>query len=194
MKQIRPPIMSFKNGTAFKQWYWLKEELVSYCKNKGISYTGGKFEILERIANVLDGKNNRSKKKQPVKSAFDWHSALLTPATKITDSYKNSQNVRRFFNHYCGDAFHFSIPFMAWMKNNSGKKLKDAIKEWKRLEVLKKDKNFKSVIPAHNQYNQYIRDFFADNPDKSLADARHCWKLKRQLPMERHAYEKGDLK
>jgi hypothetical protein len=56
------------------------------------------------------------------------------------------------------------------------------------------DKSFKSVIPAHNQYNQYIRDFFADNPGKTLKDARHYWKLKRQLPVQRHRYERSDLK
>jgi Domain of unknown function (DUF6434)/SAP domain-containing new25 len=195
MKLTRPPITSFKTGTALKRWYWLKEELVAYCKITAINYTGGKFDILNRIANILDGKKSAGKKQDKKTIAtFDWHSALLTPETKITDSYKNSQNVRRFFKQHCGAAFHFSIPFMAWMKNNNGKKLRDAVKEWKRLDTLKKDKNFKSVIPAHNQYNQYIRDFFTDNPAASLTNARRCWKLKRQLPMEKHKYERSDLK
>jgi 16S rRNA C1402 N4-methylase RsmH len=83
---------------------------------------------------------------------------------------------------------------MARMKNNNGKKLKDGVKKWKRLDTLKKDGNLKSVISVHSQYNRYIRDFFADNPDASLADARRCWKLKRQLPMEKHKYERSDLK
>jgi Domain of unknown function (DUF6434)/SAP domain-containing new25 len=195
MKQIRPLIKSFKTGKAFKQWYWLKEELIAYCKTTGIIYTGGKFDILNRIADLLDGKKNVVKKQnKKAISTFDWHTAPLTPETKITDSYKNSQNARRFFKQHCGRAFRFSIPFMAWMKNNTDKKLKDAVKEWKRLNTLKKDKNFESIIPAHNQYNQYIRDFFTDNPDASLADAHRLWKLKRQLPMEKHKYEKSDLK
>jgi hypothetical protein len=194
MKQKRPPITSIKTGTALKQWYWLKEELVNYCKIKGIRYTGGKFEILDRIADKLDGKKENSKKNIKAKSVFDWHAALLTPDTIITDNYKNSQNVRRFFKKHCGENFHFSIPFMAWMKANVSKKLKDAVKEWKRLHALAKDKKFKSLIPSHNQYNQYIRDFFADNPGKTMLEARHCWKLKRQLPLERHRYERSDLK
>jgi hypothetical protein len=194
MKPKRPSIASIKTGTALKQWYWLKEELVNYCKIKGIRYTGGKFEILDRIADNLDGKTEKLKNKKPDQSTFNWHSTPLTPNTIITNSYKNSQNVRRFFKQQCGATFHFNIPFMAWMKANVGKKLKDAVKEWKRLHALAKDKKFKSLIPSHNQYNQYIRDFFADNPGKTMVEARHCWKLKRQLPLERHRYERSDLK
>lgn len=82
---------------------------------------------------------------------------------------------------------------MNWMKENAGKTLKDAVTEWERLEELKKGGNHKSEIPEGNQYNKYMRDFFADNPDKTIADARLCWKLKRALPLGRHVYERSDL-
>lgn len=190
----RPEIITIKTGKELKRWYWLKEELVAYCKQNAIDYAGGKFTILERIANKLDGKKVISKKNTKAVSVFNWHGATLTPNTIITDNYKNSQNARRFFKSHCGEKFHFSIPFMHWMKANTGKKLKDAVIEWKRLQKATSNKTFKSVIPAHNQYNQYLRDFFADNPSKTLEDARHYWKLKRQLPLERHRYERSDLK
>jgi hypothetical protein len=192
--EIRPAIATIKTGKELKRWYWLKEELVAYCKQNAIVYSGGKFTILERIAKKLDGKKLISKTNTKAVSIFDWHGAPLTPNTIISDNYKNSQNVRRFFKVHCVEKFHFSIPFMKWMKANTGKKLKDAIIEWKRLQKIVSDKSFKSVIPAHNQYNQYIRDFFADNPGKTLKDARHYWKLKRQLPVQRHRYERSDLK
>jgi site-specific DNA-cytosine methylase len=189
----RPAIATIKTGKELRRWYWLKEELVAYCKIKDIGYAGGKFTILERIANKLDGKKVNAKKSIKAKSVFDWHGASLTPNTVITDNYKNSQNVRRFFKVHCGEKFHFSIPFMDWMKANTGKKLKDAVIEWKRLQKVTSNKAFRSVIPEHNQYKQYIRDFFSDNPGKVLKDARHYWKLKRQLPLERHRYERSDL-
>jgi Domain of unknown function (DUF6434)/SAP domain-containing new25 len=190
----RPAITKIKTGKELKRWYWLKEELVAYCKQNSITYTGSKFTILDRIANKLDGKKVNGKKNIKPKSVFDWHAAPLTPDTIITDNYKNSQNVRRFFKKYCGENFHFSIPFMHWMKTNTGKKLSIAVLEWKRLQSVASDKAFKSVIPSHNQYIQYLRDFFADNPGKTLKDARHCWKLKKLLPAERHRYERSDLK
>jgi Domain of unknown function (DUF6434)/SAP domain-containing new25 len=190
----RPEILKITNGKELKKWYWLKQELVDYCKRTKVNYTGTKFEILDRIANKLDRKNTVVKNKKTTHSNFDWHSQALTLNTVITSSYKNSQNVRRFFKQHCGIQFHFSIPFMHYMKTNSGKTLKDAISEWKRLNTLTKDKTFKSNIPSGNQYNQYIRDFFADNKNLSLNDARHFWKLKRSLPLGKHIYEKSDLK
>jgi hypothetical protein len=83
---------------------------------------------------------------------------------------------------------------MDFMKNNCGKTLQNAVNEWHKLNEQSKDKNFKSEIPASNQYNKYIRDFFADNPTMTLEQARHFWKLKRSLPLGRHIYEKTDLK
>lgn len=65
-------------------------------------------------------------------SGFDWHSEKLSPDTVINETYKNTQNVRRFFKSQIGEHFHFNIEFMAWMKNSKGKKLKDAVKEWKK--------------------------------------------------------------
>jgi hypothetical protein len=67
-----------------------------------------------------------------VKPIFDWHSANLSLETRITKSYKNTQNVRRFFKRHLGDHFHFDRPFMQWMKASEGKTLKTALEEWKR--------------------------------------------------------------
>jgi hypothetical protein len=193
---IRPNISDIETGHELKRWYWLKEELVAYCKQMQISYSGAKFDILERIAVALDSRGDRpeaaTKKLKPT-SKFHWSKATLSLDTIITDSYTNGPNTRSFFKQHCGDKFHFSIPFMNFMKNNCGKTLQDAVTEWHRLNQQSKDANFKSEIPAGNQYNKYIRDFFLDNPDLSIEQARHFWKLKRSLPLGRHIYEREDL-
>jgi hypothetical protein len=66
---------------------------------------------------------------------FDWHADPITPRTKITATYRNTQNVRRFFRKQCGDHFRFDVPFMAWLKNGKPKTMADAVKEWKRREA-----------------------------------------------------------
>ena len=193
----RPDIKIIQNGEELKRWYWLKQELVDHCKLTNLSYSGSKFDILDRIANALDNRENIKQKpatSKKITSKVDWHSEELRLYTIITDSYKNSQNVRHFFIQHCGGKFHFSIPLMDFMKNNCGKTLQDAVNEWQRLNEQSKDKNFKSEIPEGNQYNKYIRDFFADNPYMTIEQARHFWKLKRSLPLGRHFYEKEDLK
>jgi hypothetical protein len=191
----RPDIKTIATGKEFKRWYWLKSELVTYCKAAGISYAGGKFEVTDRIAALLDNSIVSESKTVKTKSiaAFNRAKEKLTLNTIITASYTNGPNSRIFFKEYCGDRFRFTIPFMEWMKENINKTLKDAVAEWKRQDELSRQKGFTSVIPKHNQYNQYIRDFFAANPEKSLQDARRCWKLKKLLPSGRHFYEPADL-
>jgi hypothetical protein len=193
---IRPDIYKIKTSKEVKKWYWLKKELVDFCKLTNLSYVGTKFEILDRIATALDlgfVKTQKVTHSKKTISKFDWSKSILTLDTIITDSYKNGQNTRVFFKEHCGENFHFSIPFMNYMKNNCGKTLHDAINEWQRLDEQRKDKNFKSEIPEGNQYNKYIRDFFADNPNMTIKQARHFWKLKRSLPLGKHIYEKSDL-
>lgn len=199
MTKPKPPdILKIKSTADFEQWYWLKEELVAYCQAKGINTTGGKFEIADRIIHFLKTGETSPKKNQPSKKTtftFDWHSESLTLETPITDTYKNTQNVRRFMVSQVGSKFHFSISLMEWMTANAGKTLKDAVVEYQRTSEQAKDKNFKTTIKPHNQYNKYLRDFFEDNPDKTMTEARRCWKLKRALPghVKRTVYLREDL-
>lgn len=182
----RPHILDIQTGEELKKWYWLKTELVHFAKTTGTSDVGSKFEILERLAHKLDGKHQPTNTKNKTSSKFDWKTEKLTLDTIITDSYNNGENTRKFFKKHCGQKFAFSIAFMAWMKENIGKKLQDAVTEWEKIEALQKDKTYKSEIPDSNQFNKYTRDFFADNPDKTIQEARHFWKLKRQLPIGKH--------
>lgn len=49
-----------------------------------------------------------------------------------------------------------------------------------------------TTIDRQFEYNTYIRDFFADNQDKSLEDAIKCWKYKKLL-QGHNRYERSDL-
>jgi len=66
--------------------------------------------------------------------AFDWHGDPISRATPITKTYRNTQNVRRFFQAECGDGFKFDRAFMAWIKSAENKTMGDAVKEWLRRE------------------------------------------------------------
>ncbi len=190
----RPPIESVKSGAELKDWYWLKTEVMNHARMLGVSTTGGKFEIIDRIADRLDGKTQPPARRTgvaPKGAGFDWHSAALTAKTIITPNYRNTQNVRRFFIAEIGRHFSFNIAFMAWMKANAGKTLGDAAEEWKRVHALVKA-GHKPDIPFHNQFNAYTRAFMEDNPGHSMDDVRHFWKLKRSLPGH-NRYERSDL-
>ncbi|MEM6941216.1 MAG: DUF6434 domain-containing protein [Pseudomonadota bacterium] len=197
MVETRPDIESITSAQELRRWYWLKEELLSECKRLTLRTSGGKFTLLDRIAHFHETGETvyPGDKKPKVTSKFDWHAAPLSLDTVITDNYKNSQNVRRFFKEHIGAHFKFNIASMAWMKQNVGKTLADAVNAIKALEMEASQPGFASKIAHHNQFNQYTRDFLADNPEMGMAEVRHYWALKRALPSDdgRHRYETSDL-
>ncbi|MEM1378711.1 MAG: DUF6434 domain-containing protein [Pseudomonadota bacterium] len=193
-KPKRPPIETIKTGAELKDWYWLKEEIVAYARALSVSPTGQKFEIIDRIAHFLDTGEKRKpsdEKSKPANTATQWHKMPLSRETVIDAGYRNNQNVRRFFKAEIGKRFSFNIEFMNWMKANAGKTLGDAVDEWLAIEAKRKA-GIRAEIPHHNQFNAYVQAFFDDNPDRSMDDARHYWKLKRSLPGH-NRYERSDL-
>jgi len=191
----RPDISTLKTGSDLRRWYWRKAELVDHARSLGLRTSGGKFEILDRIAHFLDTGEAPRAKPRKASSRFDWHGADLTPETRITDSYRNTQNVRRFFKSQVGEGFKFNIEFMAWMKANTGRTLAEACDEYRAMRAREAAPGFQSQIADHNQFNQYTRDFLAANPKLGLDDVRRVWAQKIQQPSEtgRHTYDPSDL-
>ena len=46
----KPQLSAELNIETFKQFYYLKEELVCFCRDNGLQTTGSKAELTERIA------------------------------------------------------------------------------------------------------------------------------------------------
>ena len=185
----RPVLNKTISITDFENYYWLKEELVSFCKIVGISTNGCKMDLADRIKLYLkEGVITKQFLKVTSKSKFDWNNELLTTETKITDNYRNTENVRLFMIKQIGSHFRFNTTFMNWMKINVGKTLGNAVDEWLRIQ---EDKTPKKIAPQF-EYNTYIRDFLADNPAMSLVNAIHYWKLKRNQKGN-NRYSKNDL-
>lgn len=167
-----------------------------HAQKLGLKTSFEKFVILERIAHFLDTGETAlpSDTLAKAKSKFDWHSAALSSETEITDSYKNTQNVRRFFLKEIGPSFKFNIAFMEWIKDNVGQTLGDACRAYLAIKEQQNAPGFQTKIKSHNQFNQYTRDFLEDNPHLGMQDVRRIWALKIQLssPDGRHVYEPSD--
>lgn len=192
-QERRPDIETLSTGAELRRWYWRKDELVPHARALGVKTTGAKFRILDRIAHYLDtGETAFPGDVAPkVTSGFDWRTASLTDDTEITDSYTNSQNVRRYFKSRLGAGFTFNTAFMEWMKANVGKTLKDACDVYPDLMKVPG----RTDIKDHNQFNQYTRDFLADNPSLGMDAVRRAWaaKIKRPSDTGRHRYDPEDL-
>lgn len=175
------------DSKTFKEYYYLKEELLDFCRKNDLQTTDGKLELTERITNFLDtGKRT--------------HKANTTRRTKIVDeitldtiieeNFVCSEKHRKFYKEHIGNSFSFNVAFQKWLKSNSGKTYQDSINA--HYQILENKKNNKTPIDKQFEYNTYIRDFFEYNKDKSLDEAIKCWKYKKSIKGH-NKYEKEDL-
>ncbi len=177
----------------FQNYYWLKKELVDFCRNLGINTSGGKIDISYRIEQYLKtGEKIVHSGREKSISKFNWNSTKLDLNTLITDNFSCTENVRSFFKQTIGENFKFNVPFLKWLKSNNRKTLEEAIEKWKEINAHKKDTNFKTEIAPQFEYNTYIREFMSDNRNLSMKDAINCWNSRRYLS-GRRKYQKEDL-
>lgn len=184
----RPILNKHLDSQIFREYYYLKDELVTFCKTEGLSLSGGKIELTDRIAHFLDiGEKKKSESKKKTR-AIDI--GTITEESKIEDNFVCSEKHRAFFKKKIGGSFSFIVVFQKWLKENTGKTYKEAIDAY--YQIIEDKKKGKTTIDRQFEYNTYIRDFFADNKGKSLEEAIKCWKYKKELKGH-NRYEKTDL-
>ncbi len=178
MKKERPILDEKISVQDFKDFYWLKEELIKFCRKTGISYTGGKIEISNRIIEYLEtGKITKTKKARQKK--LPKPTKPLTLETVIGVDYRTYKEKKEFLQLVIGEQFHFTIHLLDFFKQNVGKKTYgDIVSEWHKEQKLKSDPNFVKEIAPQFEYNRYIRDFMKANPNMTRKDAIKFWKLK----------------
>lgn len=184
----RPKLSMNLDGKTFKSFYYLKEELVDFCRQNNLPATGSKGELTDRIATFLDTGNVlvplKVRKKEPLEIGE------ITDETEVERDFVCSQKHRAFFKEKIGKNFSFNVPFQQWLKNNAGKTYGDAIKAY--YQILEEKKHTKTTIDKQFEYNTYIRNFFEDNKGRSLNEAIICWKYKKSL-QGNNRYEESDL-
>lgn len=184
----RPDLNNNLDSKTFMEYYYLKEELVDFCRKNNLQATGGKLELTERIAHFLDtGKrtyktHNTNRKAKIIDE--------ITPDAIIEENFVCSEKHRAFYKEQIGNSFTFNVAFQKWLKSNAGKTYQNSIDAY--YQILENKKNNKTTIDKQFEYNTYIRDFFNDNKDKSLEQAIKCWKYKKSLKGH-NKYEKKDL-
>ncbi len=183
----RPKLNKNLDSSTFKNYYYLKEELMQFCRQEGLQTVGGKIDLTERISQYLSTgeKIIIKSKSKPTVNIGD-----IDEDTLIENNFVCSEKHRAFFKQLVGKSFSFNVAFQNWLKSNVGKTYKDAVDAYHQILIDKK--NGKTVIDKQFEYNTYIRDFFADNNDKSLDEAIKCWKYKKGTPGHNN-YEKTDL-
>lgn len=174
---------------TYTDYYWLKTELIDFCRAKNLPTFGSKEALTNRIICYFQlGHIADSDIKE---KAQDYKKIPLSLDANIPINYKNDQRHRAFFKTLIGEHFKFNVQFMDWMKTNPGRTYGDAVQAWLEIDQAKRAGQ-KTTIAKQFEYNQYIRDFFNDQVGYTLEEAIRCWTYKKSLPGS-NAYEKSDL-
>ena len=172
----RPKLTDRISIDDFTDYYWLKDELIEFCRKEGIPASGAKKEISNRIEHYLltgeklsarSRKSNRSRNAMPEK---------FTRGTIIGSGWRCSQDLRAFFETEIGKGFHFNQVMRDCIKNGKGKTLQAAIDAWhdsKRNPVIKKK------IDPQFEYMRHMREYYSENPNGTRKEALRAWHEKK---------------
>ncbi|MCU4792166.1 SAP domain-containing protein [Bacillus cereus] len=181
---MRPPLTKSISIEDFQNYYWLKAELQTFCRENGLPASGSKIEITDCISHYLTtGKILKNSSVQKVSKASLSYKDLSLQ-TIITNNHRCSEDVRAFFKEKIGTNFSFTVALQKFSKENVGKTYEDAIAFWHEENERKKDPTYKTTIGAQFEYNRFTRDFFEDpnNKGKAKADAIAAWNEMKAKP------------
>ncbi|MDN4493109.1 DUF6434 domain-containing protein [Ureibacillus aquaedulcis] len=180
---MRPKLTKEITIQNFNDFYWLKEELQTFCRENGLSASGSKNDISARIEIFLrTGESTKPIRKTRANKKLEPQ-VTLSLDTIITENHRCSQDVRAFFKSVI-PKFHFSTYIQDYFKNNVGKTYRDVVDAWYEEAERIKDPSYKKDIAPQFEYNQFIRYFFADptNQSKSREEAINAWNEIKKLP------------
>jgi hypothetical protein len=127
---MRPNLTKNSSVEDFKNFYWLKEELQLFCRENGISASGSKIEISDRIETFLrTGEIKKPLRNSKINTRSQTQGELSLD-TVITENHRCSQDVRAFFKTVISPKFHFSTHIQNYFKNNVGKTYRDVVDAW----------------------------------------------------------------
>jgi len=170
----------------FKNSYWLKLQLINFCKQSGLSTAGSKKDLEQRIEVFLSSGNKIKPESNKQTGRRDSYQPLTRDTLVV--NYKNDTATRLFFIEHSGKHFRFDAYLRQFTnQNNITKNLTygDLVDGWLKAESQRSDPNYQTRIGEQFEYNQFTRDYFANENGKTQADAIKAWTLVKALPGEK---------
>lgn len=178
MDKGRPKLDNNISLDDYLNYYWLKKELVQFCREVGINSEGWKLEINERIIEYLSNHTiDRKTKAKPKKKSNEVSELRLDMI--VTESFKRNPRTTEFFKSI-DSRFHYSVRLNKYIRDNIGKiTYQDIITEWK-VEYEQKKQGIKTTPDLPQcEYNQFVKDYLADNTERKFKDAVAAWNVKK---------------
>ncbi|MFH7595821.1 DUF6434 domain-containing protein [Streptomyces racemochromogenes] len=174
----RPPLTPALTGTELARWYWTLAELSELARRLGVPRGGGKTALTERLRAVLDGEPPPAAAPRRA-AAVRQLSAPVDGATVIPEGQRCSQVLREFFRREIGPGFHFDGYMRAYIAQNAGRTLADAVAHWHHTRTAAAEPQ---PIDAQFEFNRFLRAWHADHPSGTRHEALAAWRAHRSAP------------
>lgn len=159
----------------FRRWYHTVAQLRAMAKSMGIPTTGTKGVLTERIAAALAG---RPLPEQP-RTRRARVPAPLTDGSVIPPGVILDRQLRDWFTARIGPEFHSDHHMRAFLRDNPGGTLGDAVAHWHATRGAPPQ-----PIEAQFEYNRFVRRWRAEHPGASHGDVVRAWAQFRAKPAE----------
>lgn len=169
----------------FRDFYWLKSELQAFCRAHGLSPSGAKAEIADRIAHFLATGERRAPRRRrqagPAPEINRLSAQEMTMESRAPAGFRCTQEARAFFEANVSPTFRFTVTLQRFIRSNPGVTFADIAAEWRREQEARKKGTFKPEIEPQFEFNQFTRDFHADpaNAGKTREDCLEAWRRVR---------------
>lgn len=192
-KTARRPTLHPKMSVAdSKTYYWMKADLVGFARRLGLPTHGYKPELSKRILQCLTGAPAvAGAKKRAPSPARDSDNPLRRDSPVV--NYKSDSRTREFFKAQIGPDFHFTYHVNQHRLANAGLTYGDLIDEWLAERDRRDTEGYKPTIAKHGEYNQFVRDYFADraNAGRTMHDAAAAWNAIKPTRDRRYKKRRG---
>ncbi|HRL50096.1 MAG TPA: DUF6434 domain-containing protein [Propioniciclava sp.] len=175
----RPTLSPDMSGAELRRWYWLRNELVDFARTLGVTTTGTKTLLTQRLAHALDGVPST----EPARTRQRRTAALsgsLTAQTVIPSGQRCSQPVRAWFTDQVGPGFRFDAPMREFFARSDGSTtLGDALEHYRST----REPTERSIDPQF-EYNRFTRAWYSQHPGGSRDALLVAWARYRDRPVD----------
>lgn len=173
----RPLLTKSLSNEIFLDHYWLKSELLTFCRAQGLSCQGSKIEVTERISEYLSTGLIKPHKKSKIPKVAMPDSFTLESI--IEPGWKCNENLRTFFQQHLGNTFRFNSVVRYYILKNPGSRLGDVIEAY----LLDKKSQSSNDIAPQFEYNRFVSEFSRKYPNATRKQILDAWQEYRNTPI-----------
>jgi hypothetical protein len=113
----RPGLTRGLSSQSFREYYYLKSELMEFCRKERLSASGSKAELTDRIETYLQT-GERTATSKPIEGKSSG-SPEMSPDSVIEENFRCSERHRDFFKSVIGDSFKFNLILRPWKESDA---------------------------------------------------------------------------